>query len=227
MAEPHLLSVQVGVPATFGDDATPDAADTEPGKPWTSAIFKQPVHGPVWLGHTNLVGDQQADLTAHGGPDKAVNVYPMEHYRAWQAELNLPTLTNGGFGENFTTEGLLEDTVCIGDVYEVGEAMVQITQPRGPCWKIDRRWGISDLAARIAQTGHTGWYLRVLGEGYVEAGMPIQLIERPCPDWTVTKANAVIEKRITDPAALRSLAACAAIPADWRARLMRKIEAAG
>jgi MOSC domain-containing protein YiiM len=222
MAESHLLSVQVGLPGTYGDAGT----DTQASEAWTSAIFKHTVHGPVWLGHTNLLGDQQADLTVHGGPDKAVNVYPMEHYREWQAELSLPDLANGGFGENFTTEGLLEDTVCIGDVYEIGEAVVQITQPRGPCSKIERRWGIEDFVARINRTGRTGWYLRVLGEGYVEAGMPIQLLERPCPEWTITKANAVIERRITDAESLRSLAACVALPADWRTRVLRRIQAA-
>ena len=130
-------------------------------EPWTTGIFKTTVCGPVWLGKLNLAGDAQADLSVHGGIHKAVNVYPSEHYSYWRQDIHLPDMPYGAFGENFTTYGLLEDEVCIGDMFGIGDAVVQVSQPRQPCWKLERRWGIKDFVIRIKETGRIGWYLRV------------------------------------------------------------------
>lgn len=188
-------------------------------RPWTTGFFKEPVEGPVWLGRTNLAGDGQADRENHGGPDKAVLAYSADHYPLWRAELNRPDLPYGAFGENFTIAGLSEETVCIGDVYAIGEVRVQVSQPRQPCWKIARRWRIKDLTARVRETGRTGWYLRVLEEGYVEAGLPVALLERPFPRWTVAHATEIMHHRRENPEAAAELAACPFLSAVWRETL--------
>src|SRR5688572_910438 len=123
------------MPRTHGRAGADDPMDKE----WTTGFYKEPVAGAVWLGATNLVGDGQADLVNHGGRDKAVNVYPADHFWNWETELGIPNLSGGAFGENFTTVRALETDVCIGDVYEIGGAVVQISQPRQPCWKLARR----------------------------------------------------------------------------------------
>lgn len=181
----QLLAIYVGQPAQYGTHGAKDPMN----KVWTTSIFKEVVTGPVWLSTTNLAGDRQADLSVHGGRDKAVNVYAAEHYAAWQTTLNRPEFGPGAFGENFVVAGLNEANVCIGDVYQVGEALVQVSQPRGPCWKIARKWRLKNLTAQVARTGRTGWYLRVLREGYVQAGDRFQLLERPSPELTIEAVN--------------------------------------
>ncbi|RMD61489.1 MOSC domain-containing protein [Candidatus Parcubacteria bacterium] len=191
MSTPRLISIQVGRPRQLGIEGAPDPMD----RPWVTSFFKDPVDGPVWLGLTNLAGDGQADRENHGGPDKAVLAYAAAHYPLWRSELGRPDLPFGAFAENFTIEGLTEASVCIGDVYAIGDVRVQVSQPRQPCWKIARRWRIKDLTARVRETGRTGWYLRVLAEGYVEPGLPVTLIERPYPQWTVARATEIMHRR--------------------------------
>jgi MOSC domain-containing protein YiiM len=129
----------------------------------------------------------------------------------------------GGFGENFTTAGLLETDVCVGDVFQIGQAVVQVSQPRQPCWKLARRWRIRDLALRVQQTGRTGWYLRVLQEGTIVAGLPLTLVDRPYPEWTVAACYAVLHHRREDVGAARALAACSALSVSWRDSLRRRL----
>jgi MOSC domain-containing protein YiiM len=215
-----LLSIQVGLPRTIGLAGAPDLMDRE----WTSGFFKEPVGGPVEVTPTGLVGDGQADLKNHGGPDKAINVYPADHFAIWRAELGV-VFPTGGFGENFTTSGALESEVCIGDVFEVGGVTVQITQPRQPCWKLARRWRIHALAARVEQTGRTGWYFRVLRTGRIEAPAEFVLIERPHPQWTVAEANAIMHHRKNDWADAAALASCAALSESWKSSLAQRATA--
>ncbi|HTE46178.1 MAG TPA: MOSC domain-containing protein, partial [Gemmatimonadaceae bacterium] len=125
VSRPRLVSLQVGRPREFGD-----------GDPRMTSIFKTPVDEAIMLAATNLDGDEQADLTVHGGIDKAVCVYSADHYQAWRDELNNPLMDAGAFGENFTVSGQTELDVCIGDVYQVDEAIVVVSQPRSPCWKL-------------------------------------------------------------------------------------------
>jgi MOSC domain-containing protein YiiM len=208
----RLVSIQVGVPRWNV------SAD---GERWRSAFFKEPMAGPVALGFTNLEGDGQADLRAHGGPDMAVLCYSFEHYAGWRTELALPEMGPGGFGENFTVAGQDESTVCIGDVYDVGDAAVQVSQQRGPCVNISKRWERPDLLRRVEETGRHGWYVRVLREGTVQAGLELRLIERPHPEWTVRRAADTYRWRKRDQAPAAELAGCAALAAGVRAALMK------
>jgi MOSC domain-containing protein YiiM len=136
----------------------------------TTGIFKEPVAGRVILRRGNLEGDEQADLSVHGGWDKAVYVYPSEHYAFWRAKLVDVHVTYGMFGENFTTEGLDESTVCIGDRFRIGGAVVEVTQPRVPCYKLAVRFGRPDMPQQFHASGRCGFYLAVLEEGEVGAG---------------------------------------------------------
>jgi MOSC domain-containing protein YiiM len=213
----QLLSIQVGQPKTLGTPNVSNTMDQE----WTTGFFKETVLGPVWAGSTNLAGDGQADLRVHGGFDKAINAYPFEHYAFWLAELNFSKLPNGAFGENFTVSRILETQACIGDIYELGDALVQISQPRQPCWKLSRRWKIQDLVARVVNTGKTGWYFRVLREGNVQAGTPFILVDRPYPEWTIATANSVMLHRKENHAAAHALAECPALSDSWKATLSK------
>ena len=215
----QLASIQVGRPR-----ALPATGDGQPwDRTWRTAFRKEPVSGPAWLGAANLAGDRQADLRVHGGPDQAVLCYSAEHYPRWRRELALPDMPHGGFGENFTVAGQDELSVCIGDVYERGESLVQVSAPRGPCYKISWRWRRPDLLERVEETGRHGWYLRVLREGLVEAGQPLRLTSRPHPEWTVRRAADVIRLRKRDPEPARRLAACEELGARSRARLLRDL----
>lgn len=214
-----IISLQVGKPKTIGSSDSPDPM----GQIWTTGFFKDPTSQLVWLGKTNLDGDGQADLENHGGPEKAVNIYPSEHYPYWSQTLALKDLSHGAFGENFTTEGLLEGDVCIGDMFEIGESLVQISQPRQPCWKLARRWRVKDLALHVQETGRTGWYFRVLREGYVRAGNTLVLVERPHPNWTVSSANTVMHHQTNDLHAAEDLGGCVYLSSRWREKLKRRV----
>jgi MOSC domain-containing protein YiiM len=185
----ELLSIQVGLPQAVTGREAIDGPDQPV---WTTAFFKQPVKGKVWVGKTNIAGDGQASVKTHGGPDKAVCVYPWEHYSHWQRELDLPELKYGALGENFTSSGQTEDQCCIGDVIRIEDVVLQVSQPRPPCWRLSRWWQRKDFAARMEQTGLTGWYCRVIEEGYVEDGAEVELLERTHPEWTVLRANSLL-----------------------------------
>lgn len=216
--EGHIVSLQVGLPRVVEDR---DGGNSSVHA-WTTGFFKRPVNDLVWLGRLNLDGDAQADLENHGGLDKAVNVYPIEHYSYWRQTLSLNELVPGDFGENFTTEALLENEICIGDTFEIGESLVQVSQPRQPCWKLARRWGIKDLALRFQNTGRTGWYFRVLREGFVQANQTVALVNRPYPQWTIATANLIMHYQTEDRDAARALADCPALSLRWRTKLSKR-----
>ncbi len=220
----RLASIQVGGPREHGGAEIASAAGE---RPWSTGFYKTPVGGSVVARRTNLDGDAQADLMNHGGVDKAVCVYSLDHYAYWRGVLaahgiERDAVTPGAFGENFSIEGLVEADVCIGDVWRIGDAAFQISQPRQPCWKLARRWGIKTLAAQVIETGKTGWYLRVLEEGPVAAGMAISLAERPCPEWTVARANWVMHEAKGDREAARALAAVVWLSQSWRVEMRRR-----
>ena len=160
-----ILSVNVGLPreVLFGEEIV------------TTGIFKEPVEGRVKLRKLNLDGDKQADLTVHGGEDKAVYAYPKEHYGYWQLEFPNISLPWGMFGENLTTEGLNENMINIGDRFRIGSAEVVATQPRMPCYKLGVKFGRMDVVRRFLTSGRPGIYFKVLLEGEVEAGESIEL----------------------------------------------------
>ncbi len=159
-AHPKLISVQVGRPRIV----------LQHGQEVSTGIFKAPVEERLRLRELNLDGDQQADLTVHGGQNKAVYAYPSEHYPFWKNELPGVDLPWGSFGENFTTAGLLESDVCIGDRFQIGAAEVGVTQPRLPCFKLNLKFNRDDMIKRFLASHFSGFYLRVLREGEVGAG---------------------------------------------------------
>lgn len=213
-----IRSIQVGLPATEHGEGVDDPDQ----QPWRTGIFKRHAHGPISLGRQNLAGDGQADLVHHGGLDKAVCAYPSEHWLRWESILPPHRLTGGAFGENFTLEGLTEDDVCIGDVFSVGSAIIQISQPRQPCWKLARRWQLKDLAVQIERTGLTGWYFRVMQEGTVESGTHLHLIDRPYPEWTVSTANRIMHHERNNRPAAEHLSLCPLLSASWQHTLKQR-----
>jgi MOSC domain-containing protein YiiM len=217
MTSAHLATVLVGMPRDLGRRDATDPLD----RPWRSAIFKAPVTGRVWLSHTHLSGDGQADLVHHGGPHRAVLAYGLSHYESWRDELGLPELAPGAFGENFVVAGFTEAVVCLGDVWAVGEARLQISEPRRPCATLAKRLRRADIVARVQATGRTGWYMRVLREGHVAAGDAVTLLERPHPDWSMARVNAVVGHRKPEPDEVAALAAVAALSPEWQAKLAR------
>jgi MOSC domain-containing protein YiiM len=210
----RLISVQTGVPRTVG---IPDAEDRME-RAFTSAIWKTPVNGPVWAGRLGLTGDAVANTKVHGGPDQALLMYAVSHYPVWEAELELP-MGPGAFGENLTVEGLDEDSVCIGDVLEIGRVTLEVSQPRQPCATLARRHQQPDMIAIVRRNGRSGWYLRVLTEGSVEAGQPIRLSDRPNPAWTVRRAARTYQAREREPGPAGELARCRGLSEGWRVRL--------
>lgn len=186
------------------------------GRTVTTSIFKAPVVGPVRVERLNLTGDRQSDLTVHGGIDKAVYVYPAEHYGFWREELPGVELPWGSFGENFTTEGLLEDAVRIGDRLRVGSAEFMVTQPRMPCFKLGIRFDRPDIVKSFLGSGRTGFYLSVAREGEVEAGDGIGLAARSGAAITVADITGLYTANAPDPERLRRVAELTALPEGWR-----------
>jgi MOSC domain-containing protein YiiM len=213
-----LQSVQVGTPHWYG---TRGAADPM-ARQWETSFFRAPSAQPRWLYTTHLEGNAQADTKNHGRLSQAVLLYAAVHYPLWQAELGRPEIGPGGFGENFTIDGLSEETVRPGDIYAIGEARIQVTGPRYPCWKIERRWGIEGLTARVAATGRTGWYCRVLQEGLIEPGAPVLLVDQPYPRWTVALINDFGHGRNHDLAMARDIAACPLLNEFWQDLVVRR-----
>lgn len=209
---PRVVAVSVGLPRARGTEGAQEPMD----RPWTSGIVKDRVRGPVRVSRTNLAGDGQADLTVHGGPDKAVLAYAAAHYPGWREALGIAELAPGGFGENLTVEGLDEESVCLGDVWRVGGAVLEVSQPRQPCWKLARRWRIPDLALRVQESGRGGWYLRVLTEGDVSEGDAVERLRRPLPQWTIARLNDAMHVRKDDLALARELADLEPLAESWR-----------
>lgn len=190
--------------------------------PWHSGTYKEPVSGPVRLTRLGLVGDEQADLHSHGGEEKAVLFYPSQHYPRWREELPGIAFDAGGFGENLTVD-FTEEEIAVGDVLRVGEALIEISQPRVPCYKQAWRWGVEDLVERMQQTLRTGFYGRVLEPGAVQIGDAVQRLERRYPEVTVARLG---RARYGEAAKeeLRELAGCPALAEVWRSWLARRAQ---
>ncbi len=188
----------------------------------SSGIIKRPVEGPVMVRSTNLDGDRQSDLSVHGGPNKAVYAYPSEYYPLWRSELKNPELSFGGFGENLTTEGLLDHEVLIGDRLQVGEAVLVVTQPRMPCLKLAARLHRDDIIQRMIERGRHGFYFSVEQEGVVAAGDEIRLLDRPASSLTVAELASVYLGRVSDPELVHRAMESETLPEKWKQKLAQR-----
>lgn len=211
--------MQVGLP----EDRDLPLPSGRPGPTLRTAIGRAPVEGPVHVGPSGAAGDAVGDTEHHGGPDKALCAYVVDHLPFWRARLDRE-MEPGAFGENLSLTGADEGEVAVGDVYEVGTAVVQVSQPRGPCATLARRWQVHDLVTQVRGTGWTGWYLRVLRSGSIAAGMSLRLRERPHPEWTIARCNEVAYRERPDASTAAQAAVAAeleALSAEWRMMLRR------
>jgi len=189
-----------------------------------SAIRKTLVEGPVQLTETGIAQDQQADLSVHGGPDKALHHYPSEHYTGWADLFGTEQFAYapGTFGENVSSSGVTEEDLCIGDVFEAGTARLQISQGRQPCWKLNLHTHNPALAAQFQKTGKTGWYYRVLEQGVFAAGDVMTLTDRPCPDWNLRDVIFARFNPKLDAGTASALANLPELAENWRASFAKK-----
>jgi MOSC domain-containing protein YiiM len=212
-----LISVNVGMPreVVWKDRVV------------TTGIFKEPVAGRVNVARLNIEGDRQADLTVHGGVDKAIYVYPYEHYEFWRGELPKMELSWAAFGENLTTEGLLEDQVNVGDRFRVGTIDVEVTQPRMPCYKLGVKFGRDDILKRFLASRRSGFYLRVLEEGEIGAGDEVRLIRRDPHNITVADIVRLYVDKPKDFELMKRAVQVEALSEGWRTHFLEQLAAKG
>lgn len=209
-----LISVNIGLPRIVMQN----------GDPVSTGIFKTPIPGRVMLRTLNLDGDRQADLSVHGGPTKAVYAYPSEHYDYWKHELPGMELPWGMFGENFTTAGLFESELNIGDKFRVGSAVVVVTEPRMPCYKLAIRFERPDIIKRFLASERTGFYFAVLQKGEVGAGDEIQLIEKSKDNVKVSDITQLYTREKHNLPLLRRAIEVEALPESWRGYFRKRLE---
>lgn len=209
-----IISVNVGLPRLA----------LRNGEPVSTGIFKEPVAGRVMVRTLNLDGDRQADLSVHGGPEKAVYVYPSEHYDFWKRELPDMELPWAMFGENFTTTGLLETEINIGDKFRVGTTELMVTQPRMPCYKLGIRFGRTDIIKRFLASERTGFYFSVLNEGEVGAGDEFDLIEKNASGVRVVDVTRLYSSDKENVDLMRRAIATEELPGSWRNYFRKRIE---
>lgn len=212
MSHYEIISLNIGKPQPL----------TYKNKEVFSGIYKQPAEHPLLLAAVNFEGDGQADLVYHGGKDKAVCVYPYEHYPYWEQELHTP-LAFGAFGENLTTRGLLESEVCIGDIFRLGEAVVQVSQPRQPCYKLAARYGVDDMPIKVQNTGYTGFYFRVLSEGVVAPSAGLTLESRHPKGVTLSFANRIMHHEKERREDIAKILEVEELSDSWRATFTKRL----
>ena len=193
----------------------------------SSAMAKAARAGAVAIGPLGLGGDEQADLSVHGGPDKAIHHYPADHYPFWRTMTGGNPLLDapGAFGENISTLGMIEREVCIGDRFRLGTALVETSQGRQPCWKLGHRLGDPAAVSLVVTHGFSGWYYRVIEPGQVRAGDEIALIDRRWPEWDVERVFALLigAEEASDPAALKALADLEVLAPAWRRKALARM----
>ncbi|KMP38750.1 MOSC domain-containing protein [Bacillus bombysepticus] len=210
--EYQLLSLNIGLPkeVTYG------------GKVVHTGINKKQVKEPVYLSFVKFSGDGQADLVHHGGVDKAVCVYTGDHYPYWEKELN-QDLVYGAFGENITVSGMSEEDVCIGDTFELGQAIVQVTQPRQPCFKLAKKYNIPKLPLYFQETGYTGFYFRVLKEGWVSSVDTLKRLQSDPKGVSVAFANRIMHKEKQNIEGVKRILEVNALSNSWRKSFEKRI----
>jgi len=209
-----LISVNVGLPREVEWQ----------GRIVSTGIFKSPVSGPVALRRHNLEGDKQADLTVHGGPTKAVYVYPSEHYDYWRDELADDELSPGGFGENFTVEGILEEETFIGDEFKVGSARLVVTEPRMPCFKLAIRFDSVEMVKRFLESQRSGFYFGVVEEGVVQAGDALERVSVHSDGLRVADVSRLYTTEKTNEKLLEKAIGVTALPESWRGHFEKQLE---
>ncbi len=209
-----IISVNVGLPREV----------LWKGRTVTTGIFKGPVEGHIMVRRLNLDGDRQADLSVHGGPDKAVYAYPAEHYDYWRGELPDMNLPWGMFGENLTTEGLLEDKVNVGDRFQIGSAVLMVTQPRMPCYKLGLKFERDDIVKRFLRSRHTGFYFSVIEEGKVGASDAIEFVSRDENKVTVADITRLYVSERNNLEMLHRAVNVEALPEGWRGYFGQQIQ---
>lgn len=212
MASIEILSLNVGMPREVQFQQ----------KDVSTGIFKKATVEALYLSYLNFEGDGQGDLVHHGGREKAVCVYPYEHYPFWENELNRP-LEYGSLGENLTIKGLLETDVCIGDVFELGKAIVQVSQPRQPCYKLTIRHGVPDMLLKVQQTGYTGFYFRVLAEGVVSKDDGLSLLHRHPKEITVSFANRIMHREKDNIEGIKQILEVEELSLNWRNTFLKRL----
>ena len=212
MTEFTVAEVRVGIARPFG--------------PATSAIDKAPVSGPVIAGPLGLAGDEQADRRHHGGPDKALHAYALSNHPLWAAKMpdKAGRFRPGGFGENLVVEGADESCICLGDRFRLGAALVEVSQGRQPCWKLNLRFGRPDMARRVQESGRCGWYFRVLEPGPIAAGDRAALAARPNPRWTLARTSHLLYHDRLNRADLAEFAALPGLPDSWRRLALARLD---
>lgn len=207
-----LLSVNAALPRTVSRN----------GRTYATGIYKIALEGPVWLDRLNLAGDGQGDLKNHGGQYQAVYCYPHEHYAYWSGQLGRDDFAPGQFGENFTTQGLLENEVCVGDKLRIGSALIQVTQPRVPCYKLANKLGIPGFDKTFLEANRSGFYAQVLEEGEVAAGDSIERVSQDPVGMSVAevKAALLLDKQ---PAAIQRALRLTALSPEWRGRFEKML----
>jgi MOSC domain-containing protein YiiM len=215
MTSARIRSIHVGKIAPLGREGVP------------SAFVKHPVAGAVEVTNLGLAGDAQADLRVHGGPEKAVYGYATANYAAWRAEYPRHTalLVPGGFGENLAIDGMIESDLCVGDVHVIGSALMQVCQPRQPCFKFALRFDDTALPRAMVKNGRSGWYYRVIRAGLIAPGDDIALHERPNPDFPFTRLVELAGRGRATPAELQRMAEMQGIASDWRDLARRQLGA--
>lgn len=213
MGQGEIISINVGKPIQVQFN----------NKEISTGIFKRPSDEPLFLSWLNFEGDGQADLVHHGGKEKAVCVYPYEHYPYWERELDR-ALEYSAFGENLTTRGLLETEVCIGDIFQLGEAVVQVSQPRQPCFKLSVKYGAPDMPLKVQDTGYTGFYFRVLQEGLVSRSDGLHIINRHPKAITVSYANQIIHHEKDNLEGIAKILEVDGLSDNWRKTFTKRLE---
>ncbi len=210
----QVISVNVGLPREV----------IWKGMTVQTGIFKDPVDVPVMIRKLNLAGDRQADLTVHGGAEKAIYAYPAEHYEYWRKKLPEVPFSWGKFGENLTTEGLTEDTLCIGDRLKVGAAILMVTQPRLPCYKLALRFDRDDMIKRFLASQRSGFYFSVIEKGEVRAGSKIEILSRDPDPIAVVDIVRLHLGQAHDPELLHRAMNVSALPQSWKAELAVRVD---
>ncbi len=212
IARTQLDSVQIGQPRTYSQTNS----HSKKIEQWTTSFNKKPIKDWVKVTAAGITGDEQFDKKNHGGIDKAVLIYSADHFDYWQNQLGVPAIAPGAFGENLTVSGMDEATVCLGDRLSIHDVLLEVSQPRQPCWKLARHWHLPELPKRVVQSGFCGWYCRVIKNGRIKPEAPIARIANPHPEWPVRRAHQVFHQSPANPAELKELLSLAVLSNAWK-----------